>query len=131
MEAVQAPRSAALRSCLPATIAVQAGPLLAREPKPNTAEADIALAFQQSAAKSTAETDPLFGSLTLRWLPPDAAASGAPAWHPSRCVGVAAPRYDAWDGLYLECAVDWPLQLLFPPEVRGAEGLGSRSGGLL
>lgn len=104
---------------------LQAQPLLAGEPKPNTAEADIALAFQQSALKSTAEMDGMFGAMTLRWMPPDQAVlpeaeGGAPVWHPARCATVSVPRCDAWDGLFLECAVEWPLQLLFPPEV-GAE----------
>lgn len=103
----------------------QAKALLTAEPKPNTAEADIALAFQQSALKSTAETDPLFGALALRWMPADRAAQseaegGPPVWHPARCTSVSVPRGDAWDGLFLECAVEWPLQLLFPPEVRQA-----------
>ena len=101
--------------------------MLAGEPKPHTAEADMMLAFQQSALKSTAEADTLFGALALRWLPADAATrpeaeGGAPVWHPGRAPGVAVPRCDAWDGLFLECAVEWPLQLLFPPEVRGMRG---------
>lgn len=107
----------------PLTIAhaLQAQPLLSGEPKPNTAEADIALAFQQSALKSTAETDPLFAAMTLRWMPANQAPlteaeGGAPVWHPARCPTVAVPRCDSWDGLFLECAVEWPLQLLFPPE---------------
>lgn len=110
---------------------LQAHPLLASEPKPNTAEADIALAFQQSALKSTAETDALFGAMTLRWMPPDQAAlpeaeGGAPVWHPARCITISVPRCDAWDGLFIECAVEWPLQLLFPPEVGAAcRGFGA------
>ena len=60
--------------------------------------------------------------MTLRWMPADLAGQpegegGAPVWHPARCTSVAVPRCDAWDGLFLECAVEWPLQLLFPPEV--------------
>jgi hypothetical protein len=106
----------------------QAQPLLAGEPKSNTAEADIALAFQQSALKSTAEGDALFAAMTLRWMPADLAGQpegegGAPVWHPARCASVTVPRCDAWDGLFLECAVEWPLQLLFPPEV-GVCGVG-------
>ncbi|PRW61252.1 gamma-tubulin complex component 4-like protein [Chlorella sorokiniana] len=105
----------------------EAQPLLASEPKPNTAEADIALAFQQSALKSTAEMDALFGAMTLRWMPPDQAAlpeaeGGAPVWHPARCTTISVPRCDAWDGLFIECAVEWPLQLLFPPEVMSKYG---------
>lgn len=105
----------------------QAQPLLAGEPKPHTAEADIALAFQQSALKSTAEADPHFGAMSLRWMPPDQAAlpedeGGAPVWHPARCTSVSVPRCDSWDGLFLECSVEWPLQLLFPPEVRVQRG---------
>ncbi|EFN52335.1 hypothetical protein CHLNCDRAFT_58938 [Chlorella variabilis] len=102
----------------------EAQALLAGEPKPNTAEADIALAFQQSALKSTAETDALFGAVALRWLPADRGEDegGPPVWHPSRCAAVSVPRYDAWDGLFLECAVEWPLQLLFPPEVMSKYG---------
>ncbi|KAL4434808.1 hypothetical protein ABPG77_005335 [Micractinium sp. CCAP 211/92] len=105
----------------------EARALLAGEPKPNTAEADIALAFQQSALKSTAETDPLFAALALRWMPADRAAQpegegGPPKWHPARCASITVPRGDAWDGLFLECAVEWPLQLLFPPEVLSKYG---------
>jgi len=100
---------------------LQARALLAAEPTHNIAEADIAMAFQQSALKSTADTDPLFGAITLRWMPvqqlerPEA-EGGAPAWHPSHCTSVAVPGCDAWDGLFIECTVEWPLQLLFPPE---------------
>lgn len=106
---------------------MQAQALLAGEPKPNTAEADIALAFQQSALKSTAETDALFGAVALRWLPADRGEDegGPPVWHPSRCAAVSVPRYDAWDGLFLECAVEWPLQLLFPPEVSASSQRGA------
>lgn len=109
---------------------LQARALLAGEPKPNTAEADIALAFQQSALKSTAETDPLFAALALRWVPADRAAQpeaegGPPVWHPARCASITVPRGDAWDGLFLECTVEWPLQLLFPPEVRHLRCSGS------
>lgn len=105
----------------------EARALLAGEPKPNTAEADIALAFQQSALKSTAETDPLFAALALRWVPADRAAQpeaegGPPVWHPARCASITVPRGDAWDGLFLECTVEWPLQLLFPPEVLSKYG---------
>ncbi|PSC73303.1 DNA polymerase alpha catalytic subunit [Micractinium conductrix] len=105
----------------------EAATVLAGEPKPHTAEADMMLAFQQSALKSTAEADTLFGALALRWLPADAATrpeaeGGAPVWHPGRAPGVAVPRCDAWDGLFLECAVEWPLQLLFPPEVLSKYG---------
>ena len=105
----------------------EAAPLLAGAPKLNTAEADIALAFQQAALKSTAELDPLFGAVALHWVPTDVAQQpkvegGPPLWHPVHCATVTVPRYDAWDGLFLECGVEWPLQLLFPPEVRVAAG---------
>lgn len=105
----------------------EARPLLAGEPKPHTAEGDIALAFQQSALKSTAEMDPFFGAMVLRWQPADRAQQpesegGSPMWHPARCISVTVPRGDAWDGLFLECAVEWPLQLLFPPEVLSKYG---------
>ncbi|KAL4856683.1 Gamma-tubulin complex component 4 [Chlorella vulgaris] len=102
--------------------------LLAGPPKPNTAEADIGLAFQQAALKSTAEHDALFGAGTLRWQPADPAQQqleadgGLPLWHPARCTTAFVPRYDAWDGLFLECSVEWPLQLLFPPEVMSKYG---------
>jgi gamma-tubulin complex component 4 len=105
--------------------------LLSGPPKPNTAEADIALAFQQAALKSTAEHDALFGAGTLRWQPADPAQQqleadgGPPLWHPARCTTAFVPRYDAWDGLFLECSVEWPLQLLFPPEVSCPPSLAS------
>ena len=72
----------------------------------------------QAALKSTADSDPLFATVSLRWLPEAAAAAGdAPPWHPCRCGGVHVPRPDELDGLCLGLAIDWPLQLLFPPEV--------------
>lgn len=90
-------------------------PLLALPPKLGTASADIALFFQTAAVKSGAENDAIFGSLRLQWIAD--VATKAPAWHPSRCSTVTAPGFDTWDGLYLECSIDWPLQLLFPPDV--------------
>ena len=116
----------------------QAQLLFQAPPKLSTAEADAALLFQQASLKSTAEGDPFFSHWHLRWAaepapaasvaaaaaaaqPSGEAAAGAPAlpaWHPSQTPNVAVPALDSWDGLYLESTVDWPLQLLFPPEVR-------------
>ena len=101
----------------------QARPLLELPPKFQTAEADIALIFQQAALKSTADSDPLFANVSLRWLDNHAASASAPVWHPSRCQGVMLPKLDSWDGLFLEATIDWPLQLLFPPEASAACGL--------
>ena len=99
----------------------EAAPLFGAAPKPNTAEADIALTYQQAALKSTAELDPLFGSTSLRWASgADAEALALPAWHPAAAGPVRVcfpPALDAWDGLFLESSVEWPLQLLFPPDV--------------
>jgi gamma-tubulin complex component 4 len=89
--------------------------ILALPPKLGTASADIALLFQTAAAKSGAENDAIFGSLRLQWIAD--VATRAPAWHPSRCSSVTVPGFDTWDELYLECSIDWPLQLLFPPDV--------------
>jgi gamma-tubulin complex component 4 len=89
--------------------------LLALPPKLGTASADIALLFQTAAAKSGAENDAIFSSLRLQWIAD--VATRAPAWHPSRCDSVTVPGFDTWDGLYLECSIDWPLQLLFPPDI--------------
>lgn len=86
-----------------------AAPLLACAPRPATAAADIALAFKQAAAQGSAAADPLSASVSLGW---DALPSAPP-----QASAVHVPSYDAWDGLHLRCNVDWPLQLLFPPEV--------------
>ena len=58
------------------------------------------------------------------------AEGGPPAWHPARGGGAlhVPALHDGWDGLYLECAVEWPLPLLLPAEVRA--GLGCLQGGV-
>lgn len=105
---------------------LQAEPLFLGDPKPATAAGDIALMFQQAVPKTTAEHDPLLNNTRLHWVEVlDGGAEGnvldgLPQWHPRRCTSVSVPGYDSWDGLYLECHVDWPLQLLFPPDVSEA-----------
>lgn len=121
---------------------MQAQPLLQAPPKFSTAESDVALLFQQASLKTTAEADPFFSHWHLRWGVQEAAAAPAASgdlgdaseggssggafsalsWHPSNTANVTVPALDGWDGLFLESTVDWPLQLLFPPEVRGTLG---------
>ncbi len=117
----------------PAFLSLQAQPLLQSPPKLSSAEVDVGLLFQQASLKSTAEADPFFSHWHLRWADQAAIAAAAGsgqagvtegvapvlAWHPCHTANAAVPALDAWDGLYLESTVDWPLQLLFPPEVSG------------
>lgn len=90
-------------------------------PKASTAEADVAIIFQQASSKSSAEADPYFSQWHLHWSEQTENSSTdtvRPSWHPSQTASANVPSLDAWDGVFLESTVDWPLQLLFPPEVR-------------
>eukprot|EP00887_Chlorella_sp_A99_P007191 scaffold2.g7191.t1 len=74
----------------------EARSLLALPPKPQTAEADVALAFQQAALKSTADADPQFAAFGLRWADARSGDAGTlPPWHPARCVDVVLCQYGA------------------------------------
>lgn len=90
-------------------------PLLTKPPRSATAEEDIFSVFQQAAIQTGSDLDPHFSSFRLRWSV--AEPSALPVWHPARAA-ISIPAFDAWDGLYLEYEVQWPLQLFFPPEVR-------------
>jgi len=44
--------------------------VLAAPPRPHTADADVNIAFQQAALKSTAQHDALFARFRIHWVPP-------------------------------------------------------------
>lgn len=59
-----------------------------------TAEANVSIPFQQSAAKSSAEGDPLFSRLRIRFPadPPASSAATAPAAARLRCRRYRSPK---------------------------------------
>lgn len=88
--------------------------LMRLPPREATAEGDLTVPFQQSALKSTADQDPLFQHVKIRYVKqtdPPAQAVGA------RRKLLHVPKYDKWDDVLLTYRVDWPLHLLLTPQV--------------
>lgn len=61
---------------------VQSSSLMKLPPRETTAESDLTIPFQQSASKSTADQDPFFLLLKLRFLKPveDSATPQVSSW---------------------------------------------------
>ncbi|XP_057966554.1 gamma-tubulin complex component 4 homolog isoform X2 [Malania oleifera] len=98
--------------------------LMRLPPRQSTAEADLMVPFQLAAIKTIGDEDKYFSRVSLRItvkssqmdLPKaktysdgnsDAASSNASS----------ETSLDGWDGISLEYAIDWPLQLFFTQEV--------------
>ncbi|KAK9803977.1 hypothetical protein WJX72_009639 [[Myrmecia] bisecta] len=104
--------------------------LMRLPPRLATAESDVAIPFQQSALKSTAEHDLLFPNVKIRFQAPESAGGSprpASIFDSSSDIPAEAgtakrrplhvPSYDKWDNVYLEYKIQWPLHLLLTPEV--------------
>lgn len=93
--------------------------LWARPPAPETASADWSQAFNQASIDSSAESDPFFSDFSLQWITtaPAMPAETLPPWHPGQDTSLHVPAYNQWDGLYLKCTAEWPMQLLLPADV--------------
>jgi gamma-tubulin complex component 4 len=89
------------------TFLVEAAPLMGLPPRPAFADADVRVPFRHSGLKSTAQHDRCFHLFRIRWSAADPAKGGAGE----------AQRLDAWDSLYLEYQVEWPMGLLLTPPV--------------
>eukprot|EP00884_Botryococcus_braunii_P020473 jgi/Botrbrau1/7109/Bobra.0165s0127.1 len=104
--------------------------LMALPPRPATVDADIAVPFQQSALKSSAEGDRLFLRVRILFTPPSSprrvftpSNSGHLEGQQNFGRSLYVPALDKWDDLSLEYQVEWPLHLLFTPEVMGKYNL--------
>ncbi|KAL3153823.1 Gamma-tubulin complex component 4, variant 2 [Trebouxia sp. C0010 RCD-2024] len=93
--------------------------LMRLPPREATAEGDLTIPFQQSALKSTADQDPFFQHLKIRYVKAVDTAD-----HPqgqgqgqARRKLLHVPKYDKWDNVFLDYRVDWPLHLLLTPQV--------------
>ncbi|KAG2493656.1 hypothetical protein HYH03_008171 [Edaphochlamys debaryana] len=93
------------------TFLEEARGLMAAPPRPTSADADLAVPFARSAAKTSAEGDPLLPAFALHRCTAAEAeqefmirSSAAP--HP------VPPLDPAWDPLVLRVGLDWPLGLL-------------------
>ncbi|KAF2298384.1 hypothetical protein GH714_023412 [Hevea brasiliensis] len=103
--------------------------LMRLPPRQSTAEADLMVPFQLAAIKTIGEEDKYFSRVSLRMpsfgitvkssqvdLPKSNAYAdantGAALTNASSEMSL-----DGWDGIALEYAVDWPLQLFFTQEV--------------
>ncbi|GLC46124.1 hypothetical protein PLESTM_001829900, partial [Pleodorina starrii] len=92
--------------------------LMAAPPRLQSVDADLAVPFSRSAAKSSAEGDPLLAAFSLRYL---RGAEAEAAFQVSTGKGatsghVVPPLDPAWDPLTLEVRLDWPLGLLLGRE---------------
>ncbi|PNW88207.1 hypothetical protein CHLRE_01g019150v5 [Chlamydomonas reinhardtii] len=95
----------------------EARPLMAAPPRPGSVDADLALPFTRSAAKSSAEGDPLLAAFQLRYLGGKAEAEAAFTVKHSSAAHSQVPELDrAWDPLVLEVGLEWPLGLLLGRE---------------
>eukprot|EP00249_Psilotum_nudum_P007651 c20720_g1_i2 orf=155-2389(-) len=108
--------------------------LMSLPPRLSSAEADLKVPFQQAAMKTISDDDKYFSRVSLR-MPSLANAASASTYHGeiskqrSNAEGnlglstniygdsISGPSYDGWDEIALEYSIDWPLQLLFTPEV--------------
>ncbi|XP_015577237.1 gamma-tubulin complex component 4 homolog isoform X1 [Ricinus communis] len=103
--------------------------LMRLPPRQSTAEADLMVPFQLAAIKTIGEEDKYFSRVSLRMpsfgitvkssqvdLPKSKAHSDS---NSGAALSNAASEMfiDGWDGIALEYAVDWPLQLFFTQEV--------------
>ncbi|XP_050235659.1 gamma-tubulin complex component 4 homolog isoform X2 [Mercurialis annua] len=103
--------------------------LMRLPPRQSTAEADLMVPFQLAAIKTIGDEDKYYSRVSLRMpsfgftvkssqmdLPKSKdysdANSGAALSNASSEISL-----DGWDGIALEYAVDWPLQLFFTQEV--------------
>ncbi|KAF5834637.1 Spc98 family-domain-containing protein [Dunaliella salina] len=109
---------------------VDARKALAAPPRPHTADADVNIAFQQAALKSTAQHDALFARFRIHWAPPQPPPDPSqrpktppPLPGPANAYAlpnIEVPRFDAnWDSMWLEYQGEWPLGLLITPQVLG------------
>lgn len=89
--------------------------LMRLPPREATAEGDLAGPFQQSALKSTADQDPFFQHLKIRYV--KAVDTADPPQGQGKKKLLHVPKYDKWDNVFLEYRVDWPLHLLLTPQV--------------
>ena len=95
---------------------LETGELFATDPKPATAAVDLEAAVGRAALKSNAEGDCFFPLVSPRVRPLDAGEAPVRTHQGHK---IHLPAYDAWDGVGLEYAADWPLGLLLTPEVLG------------
>ncbi|KAK8960428.1 hypothetical protein KSP40_PGU001175 [Platanthera guangdongensis] len=102
--------------------------LMHRPPRPSTAEADLMVPFQLAALKTLSEEDVYFSRVSLR-IPSIGMSMTKSQINLQKVkidvnVGVSLQgvtsselSVDGWDEIALEYSVNWPLQLLFTPEV--------------
>ncbi|KAL0056051.1 hypothetical protein WJX82_007204 [Trebouxia sp. C0006] len=90
--------------------------LMRLPPRDATAEGDLTIPFQQSALKSTADQDPFFQHLKIRYVKAADSSEAAQASGGKKKL-LHVPKYDKWDDVFLEYHVDWPLHLLLTPQV--------------
>ncbi|KAI8466120.1 MAG: gamma tubulin interacting protein [Monoraphidium minutum] len=90
----------------------EASRLMAAPPRPGTAAADVSAPFQAAAAKSSAAADPLFRLFALHYSDRPLRVQAAAGAH----TYIEVPAFDpAWDNLWLEARLPWPLGLLLTP----------------
>ncbi|GFR50820.1 hypothetical protein Agub_g13079, partial [Astrephomene gubernaculifera] len=100
------------------TFLAESKPLMAAPPRPQSVDADLAVPLARSAAKSSAEGDPLLPAFSLRYLwGQEAEAAFQISSGKVGSGGHPVPPLDpCWDPLVLEVRLDWPLGLLLGRE---------------
>lgn len=92
------------------------GCVFQRHPDPKKASSHASHAFHQAIFNAYEGISmPPPKNFVLCWFDSlDVVQGKIPPWHPSLAQGVFIPSFDEWDGLCLQCDLEWPMHLLFP-----------------
>ncbi|CAL1390135.1 unnamed protein product [Linum trigynum] len=93
--------------------------LMRLPPRQSTAEADLMVPFQLASMKTIGEEDKYFSRVSLRMVSFGTSTKSYIGANPSSGLPTNSSEIslDGWDGIALEYAVNWPLQLFFTQEV--------------
>ena len=96
----------------------EARELLALPPKLGSATRELSAPFAQAASSTLCEENTLYSSFRLVYssaLMRSEESASSSTMTPSTAFvpRVHIPEYDAWDGINLECSVQWPMGIFF------------------
>ncbi|CAL8466718.1 g6254 [Coccomyxa elongata] len=88
--------------------------MLQLPPRLQTVDTELNRQFQQAAMNSSADSDPFFNNISIRF----ATSSGSDKATPSPTKqALQVPSLDHWDAICLDYRLKWPLHILLTPEV--------------